>query len=368
MHPPGVANFLTGGTLASPKLCPMGAVRLRHAVQDAEVVLRASGLDRHDRILIGFPFDPWAIGSIFRDAAIAIGASVFPAGLKAADPALGSHIEAFRPTAVCASWRLFTRIAEQRGGMRAVRTVVHAGEPLPDHLDRSAYPGTGITNVYGCAEYDSVGYAPFGSPFGINPRIAVRIDPGIEAEMESRNPDVAARVTQPAEERSRGELLIRWVEPPPGEPAGWHRTGDLAEAVPASSSGSHALGKGPGWNSGTMFRIIGRLDEHLDFADGTTISRACLRDALGVVGPSDGVQIVVRRRDLRDFAHVRIHTDSDRSADAESIRERLLTALPELADVVQSGIAEVGVSVLHGQRMLETPRGKVPFIVRECDA
>lgn len=117
-----------------------------------------------------------------------------------------------------------------------------------------------------------------------------------------------------------------------------------------------------------MFRIIGRLDEHLDFADGTTISRACLRDALGVVGPSDGVQIVVRRRDLRDFAHVRIHTDSDRSADAESIRERLLTALPELADVVQNGIAEVGVSVLHGQRMLETPRGKVPFVVRECDA
>lgn len=50
---PGVANFLTGGTLASPRLCLMGAVRLRHAVQDAELcsaLWPGSARPRPDRV------------------------------------------------------------------------------------------------------------------------------------------------------------------------------------------------------------------------------------------------------------------------------------------------------------------------------
>src|SRR4051812_18362813 len=107
----GTLVYLTGGTTGRPRRVVYDGKRYGESVGVTAEILAAHGVGEDSRVVVCQPFDPWAIGGVFRDAALACGACVLPLGLSASCRSLTDALLEFDANVLCGSASLLLRIA-----------------------------------------------------------------------------------------------------------------------------------------------------------------------------------------------------------------------------------------------------------------
>lgn len=340
---------LTGGTTAAPRQVVYDAAHWARSVKIKTEMLRAHGVGPGSRVAVCHPFDPWSIGAVHRDAALACGATVLPLGLSASTQSMQRQLMDFDPTIVCGTASLLIRWWEEArlAGVEPIgapEIVFHAGEPLRD-ADREACArllGARIVNVYGLAQFDA---------------IACEL-PGCEGLVLA--PDYEYRICRdgcmnlPAA-GVVGELALR-----SRSGGAWHHTGDQVRVTGMVSS--HA----PQWQGSPSIAHLGRLDHVVSLPDGSVLSGAQVLAAEAALADAGVVKLQVqiwrppaRQAEVRIMASVR----DGSSLSPERIRARLLEAACDLADAETHGAVRVVAELAPESRFLRTARGKLPAVI-----
>lgn len=341
----GVAIYLTGGTTAGPRQVQYDRRRWRRSVAIKAEMMRAHGVGPNSRIAVCHPFDPWSIGGIHRDAALACGAHVLPLGLSAGTPAMLSVLAGFGPDFICGTSSLVALWLQDVAMPRGPITLLHAGEPLrPD--DREACErrlGRPIVNIYGLAELDAVGCElESGSGFLLTPDFTYRLidRDGVPVSLD---------------QGASGALQVR-----ESRCADWVSTNDHVVVLGFAPPQSRL------WPGAATVAHVHRLDHAVDLPDGSAISAAQVRAAEGALA-GDGVaalQVQVSRPSGRraEVALVAVRRDGHEPR-AELVRSRMLAVACDLADAEASGAVSIIVRVTDGEKVLRTQRGKFSSVV-----
>ena len=260
---------LTGGTTAAPRMVHYDVQRWRRSVSIKCEIFRAHGVGPGSRVVVCHPSDPWAIGGVHRDAALACGASVLPLGLNAGSSGLQRLLVEFRPTVLCGTASLLSRWKSELDARQLIfplasrRVVFHAGEPLRDEDRRrcaAAWRAT-VVNVYGLAEFDAVASE---TPDGQQLALAPAFDFGIRIGQDVR---VAAL-------GQSGELFVRER----AAAASWVSTRDrvhISGTIPHTSRL---------WPGSLAITLLGRLDGAVPLPDGSVITHEQVESADRMLG------------------------------------------------------------------------------------
>jgi phenylacetate-coenzyme A ligase PaaK-like adenylate-forming protein len=317
--------------------------RYQASVDVTAEVLSAHGVNSESRVWVAHPFDPWAIGPIFRDAALVLGAWVVPTGLVGGEPSVLSLVLQQAPDVVCAPAGLLVRWlrgaklpASVSSGGQGDRIVFHAGEPLLPPVARECaklWKGR-LVNIYGLAEFDTVA-AESNTCDG-----SLRLTPRFDYRLRLANGRAVG--LRPGGE---GTLLIRR-----GRSGTWHDTRDLVR-IACGPSRTSAL-----WPETHSLQLLGRSDLTLKLPDGSSISEEQVLAAAR--GLRQVTQLQVRY--ARDLAAVTVVFESARYTPAlvKTVKSQLLERCVELADSVKHGVVSLKVRrrATVGDR---TSRGKL---------
>jgi phenylacetate-coenzyme A ligase PaaK-like adenylate-forming protein len=228
---------------------------------------------------------------------------------------------------------------QQRGGKIGLdrnAVIFVAGEQLTS-VDRSLCEkvwDARVVDVYGMAEFDMVGFETASQPgeFSLIPEFGYALLP--EQGLPLTSPAIG----------TIGELLIRAESQ-----AAWHRTGDRVVV-----KSDFAVER--------KWRVcfVGRLNESVTLADGTTITSEhvdTLQQSLGF----QFVQVIVERGQVADL--IRIRVPEDQSRPCSEVETAFANANIDLADAVFYGVAKFRVEFIASGSLTRTPRGKVPRIM-----
>lgn len=325
--------------------------RYGESVEVTRQILFAHGVKLGIRVIVCYPFDPWAIGGIFRDSALACGAQVLPLGLNVGEPSLTSTIVGFDPHVICGSASLLVQWHKQLGIDRTLskateRIIFHAGEPV-----RSSVRGecanlwnARIVDIYGMAEFDSIGSeGTFDSGLTLSPHLqyALRVP-------MAEHPEELA-------ENAEGELLIRT-----NGTRNWHRTRDLVRVLNKSSDSDQL------WPGSWRIKHISRTDHSLKLPDGSLISAEQVESAVQDCKGVGYVQLQLIHNSKGRAAELRILVSiSDKSIapTPTELKSLLLSKCLELADAVKYRAVSMKVSFVASSRLVQTRRGKVKMFV-----
>jgi phenylacetate-coenzyme A ligase PaaK-like adenylate-forming protein len=322
------------------------AVRYQQSVKITAEVLLCHGVRPSHRVAICQPFDPWAIGGVFRDAALFCGATVLPIGLNVLSESLWPTFVEHDPTVICGSASVLIRLGKSLSTRTPLpakkRIVFHAGEPLPLSLRQECAQmwRAKVVNVYGNAEFDTLacdGAADTG--LILAPHLAYAL----------RNPD--RKKVLPLVAGQAGELLIR-----PKGVAKWFRTNDNVRVL-RNSARSDGL-----WPGSMMIEHLGRLDSSIQLADGTVIHAKNIH-ALQRSLPLVALQV----QSFRSARHPRLRVLAaplnGTRLRPQIVRRALLQECFELSDSVKHGVVSLSVKLVQLREMDRTERGKVRIFV-----
>ncbi len=311
--------------------------------------LCAHGVCVDSRVLVCHPFDPWAIGSVFRDAALACGAKVLPLGLLAAEASLRSIIEDFRPNTICGSANIVLQWHAEHGLaslFEAQPLYVHAGSPLSSNVQHGIRDigMSRMVNVYGMAEFDTV--AVQGTTVA---------DLILAPQLDFRVADEGGKFFA-LESKLEGELHIREQ----GR-AEWIGTGDRVRVVGQSPSGE------PLWPGNWMIKHLGRVDDVLLLPDGAGLGAEQVRSAIERF--SNIGQWQIRRRRLSgapELLELRCElVGAYIPGLTAAIKKSLLAECLELADSIRHGSVALNVVVSQSPGFESTLRGKLRLFVED---
>ena len=327
--------------------------RYSESVEVTRQILLAHGIRPGMRVIVCYPFDPWAIGGIFRDAALACGTQVLPLGLNVGESSLASMILDFNPQVLCGSAGLLVQWHGQLGISRELsrataRIVFHAGEPIRSSVRETCANlwNARIVNVYGMAEFDSIGSestAESGLTLSPHLKYALRV-PLCEAP-------------QRLVENAEGELLIK------KEGARqWHRTRDIVRVLDKSPK-SDLL-----WPGCWRIRHISRTDDSLKLPDGSLISAEQVVSAVHACSGVEHVQLQLVHDSRGGATELRIMASVSDKAVAPTpaeFKRIVLSKCLELADAVKYRAVVIKVSFVSSSKLVRTRRGKVKMFVEK---
>jgi len=302
-------------------------------------------------LVVCFPFDPWAIGGIFRDAALACGARVLPLGLSAGEPALGPLLVSFDPDVLCGPasllvhWQAKLQKVSLTRQLTHRRLVFHAGEPLRP-LVREACATTWnakVVNVYGMAEFDSVGSeGQRGSGLILSPHLRYALArPG------------KARY-QPLREGAEGELLIRVRNT-----SDWYYTRDLVRVIVRASVDDGL------WPGSWRVEHLSRTDNAMKLPDGSLVSAEQLEAVARELPGIEYIQLQLVQS-ASSSARLRLLATPCQGVlppASVALQEALLSRCLELADAVKHRAVSLEVCLVDTSELERTQRGKVRSFV-----
>ena len=331
----------------TPRVVEYDSTRYTQSVRTTAAVLAAHGVTAKSRVWVAHPFDPWAIGPVFRDAALCLGAWVLPTGLVGGDPSVLEVVLRMRPTVVCAPGGVLVKWLSRRQwphhGRSTQRAVFHAGEAIPSataHRCEQLWNGR-FVNVYGLAEFDTVA-----AQGGTDPSV-LTLSPTFEYRLriaESHQVHLAAGL--------EGALQIR-----PRRHGRWFDTRDLVRVVGRSRDSDRL------WPRSWTVSHLGRSDARLTLPDGSSITEPQILAAERDLPVAARLQV----RFSRARATVLVSVDSDGSPlSLRLVRSVLLARCMELADSVRNGVVSLRVRSV-GASISKTPRGKTRTLLEVGD-
>ncbi len=272
-------------------------------------------------------------------------------GLDAGDEALWPLVQELDPDVICGSASLLARWAAagriRSRATRSERLIFHAGEPLlPDVRKACAVSwGARIVDVYGMAEFDTVGSE------GVRKQDGLILCP--EFGYAICNP--AGDLVVPSK-GVQGELMIRR----PSEPE-WYASCDRVEVLGRSAKSEEL------WPGSWRIRHLGRADSSLQLPDGSLLYGATVQWVARETPGIEHVQVTLLRRTAK-IALVRVlastvSTSPGRASAAREVRRALLRRSAELADAVRHNAVRLQVSIVDSSKLARTRRGKVKPLV-----
>jgi phenylacetate-coenzyme A ligase PaaK-like adenylate-forming protein len=339
---------VTGGTTGTPRQVCYTRERYAESVRVSREILRGHGVGRRSAVLVCFPSDPWAIGGVFRDAALACGARVLSLGLSAGDGGFAELVADFRPTVLCGSADLLaywgeTVLAAALPPRERPAVVFHAGEPLraTARARCAAAWRARVIDVYGMAEFDSVASeGPLGAGLVLSPHLYYALS--------------VARDIAPLDAGLEGELLIRRSDMEP-----WHPTRDVVRVLGRNGPGERL------WPGSWIIEHRHRADAALKLPDGSTVSTGPIR-ALALRFPEiEQWQLQVRRAPAGPAALrlLAVPTAGVAAPDREELAASFLTLCAEVADAVKHRAVTFEATLVEGAALARTTRGKVKHLV-----
>ena len=347
----GRIEYLTGGTTSTPRRISYDWARWNRSVHVKSRLFREYGLDAGARIAVCHPFAPWAMGSVFAEGALSVGATVLPLGLEVHKEAFYKVLLGFEPTHLCGAPRSLMRLAqglsksqEARAALAKVEIAFVAGEKLTGYRRTSLGKvlECSIVDVYGMAEFDMVAaQLPGSANLCLVPdfEFAIRLFP-----------DGGLR---PLECGLTGELAVSHSNDGP-----WHQTSDKVEVINRVQGWT---GQRPTWE----IRFIERLDGSATFACGAMIASAQVSSVIASLPELEFMQVLV----THDFDgdEVEILCVSKAGADSrlpERAMQELLRVALDMSDSHSHGlIRNIRSRIATDGELFTTPRGKTPYIV-----
>lgn len=342
----GALWMLTGGTTKLPRAVVYSAANYKRSVAATALFLRHHGVGGNAAVVVAFPSDPWAIGGIFRDASLQLGARVLPIGCQVVSPALNAVLVAFGATHVAGPVGVLCRAdaaaAAVRGASHQSLTILHAGEPLRSkERERCAELWRAeVFNVYGTAEFDSVACE-------LRSRDGLALLPHLEYRIQEPSTSRHAKLRDGIE----GCLVIRGLRSDE-----WLSTGDrvrVHRAVPGSVP----------WPVPWRIEVLGRTDYNLKLPAGATVLAAHIDEVatqLGGIGVQ--LQYVNEQADARPQVRLVLVSEGNGDEIASRARVSLLSTCLELSDEVAGGSVDLHVVCGTADSVFRTARGKVPPI------
>jgi phenylacetate-coenzyme A ligase PaaK-like adenylate-forming protein len=328
--------YVSGASTGPPKEIVYSFGKYVESVETTAMVLSAHGVAGNERVAILQPFDPWAIGPIFRDAALLCGATVLPLGLNGYKEAFLDVLRSFKPSFLCGSASLISSLNFFCNKDNSLLGIFHAGEPLRESgYRRMLQMSRRVVDIYGMAEFDTI------AATGVTNNSLI-LSPNFDYMLLTH----AGEQLQIAEGLT-GELLIRRPED-----FGWCETGDQVR-IESKSDATEAL-----WPLQWTIRHLGRNDARIKLPDGSNISSGQLQMLSQRVPAIETLQLQIsslNRTQLRLLV-------SFRSGDANgffSIRKEFLNICCELADAIAHGVISLHIVEVSQLDFFRSERGKV---------
>lgn len=342
--------YFSGGSSGSYKTIFYTKERWLKSVNVTAEVLSAYGVDKNSKVVIMQPFSPWAIGSVFADAALSCGAEVYPIGLYAGDSVFQSFIRSVNPTHLCGSirnlikWKKAIDISAKWSVEHKIVSFV-AGENFSDN-DRMLCEhlwNCSVVNIYGMSEFDTVAaQCKINNDLVLNPYLqyALLVDREIVGLKKNRI----------------GELLIKEnVED------SWYSTGDYVNVTDENTTHLSL------WQGSKKICFISRLNESATLSDGTEISSVII-DYLRERFPNVSFfQCVIS--DKLEGHCIEIRFLEYLEFEGQVSGEDILTVFTENIDILDAIKHEIiielrSVKIGSMDGFITTDRGKTPLIIK----
>jgi phenylacetate-CoA ligase len=272
--------------------------------------LRAAGFGRHDRVLNCFNYHLSPAGAMFEEGALALGATVIPAGVGNQELQIQTAVRvgASAYTGLPSYLKALLERAAALGEPLMIRRALVTAEPLPDSLRDwlTAYVDT-VHQAYGTAETGLLGYetAP-NSGLALPNGVLVQIcDPATGA---------------PVDDDSIGQVVVTLLRPE--QPLVRFGTGDLSAWRLGADSSLRLAG------------VVGRIGEAVKVR-GMFLHPRQAAQALATEPGIAAYRFVIDRIEHRDTLRCELVPAPDADADlADRIREKIRSQLRLAADVV----------------------------------
>jgi phenylacetate-coenzyme A ligase PaaK-like adenylate-forming protein len=339
-------NYISGGTTGTPKIISYSEERYLQSISVKSKILAKCGIGEASRVIVMHPMAPWAIGEVFTDGALSIGASVLPVGINLQTETLSQLLVLFKPTVICAAGRNLLRVlgalpAEVMVELQqAVSLVLTAGERLEEIVAQEISNKLSCTvrDIYGCAELDALGVAPAsGDGLTLVPDYKYKIR--IDGEVREPRPGL------------RGVLVVQH----PTKVGVWHSTEDVVEVLTPDRESDE-------WDA-PRIRILERADIRIKFLDGCAIGGAQLSAAQRSLG-LQAVQLVVDRSGSSDRVTLLYLVPTNTAISPAQVQHALLSVCTDFSDALTAGCIEhfAAVPIYKSEDFYETDRGKIPLI------
>jgi phenylacetate-coenzyme A ligase PaaK-like adenylate-forming protein len=340
----GNIHYFSGGTTGIPKIISYDQQRWECSVQVTSDVLAYHGVKKGSKIAILAPFAPWAIGGVFAEAALQLGAEVYPLGLYGEKEVFSFIFEKVSFSHFVGTAKgimaLHQRIKAKGGSfVREAKTAFVAGEKL--HLEYKTHCereyNTRLVDIYGLAQFDTVA-AQFAEE-------AFALSPTFEYELREK---MLFRL--PWKEGNKGELFIREK----GK-EDWLGTGDMV---------SVAANQNSPWGVCKSILMLGRIDECISLKDGTNIGAPAVYALRKQFPEITQLQIQVAFEGTQHKISLCYTTQKGQCLEAEELIEAFKNSTIDIYDSCMHGIvATISAKHYSPQDFLKTPRGKSPSII-----
>jgi len=268
---------------------------------------KMAGIGPKDRVQIAVGYGLWTAGAGFQAGCERVGAMAIPVGPGNLELQCQFLVD-LKPTCICCTSSMALLLGEEikRRGLKdkiSIRTIIQGSERCSDSMRRAILDHLGAEHLY-----DITGLTEL---YGPGPGIDCHLHQGIHywADyyiLEILDPDTL----QPVEEGQIGEMVVTTLRKE-ASPLIRYRTRDLTRKI-----------SGP-CPCGSIFprhdRILGRSDDMI-ILRGVNIYPGQIDEILSdVEGISSEYNIILERRDARDFMTIKVERDSagDPSYDEE---------------------------------------------------
>ncbi|MCM3550034.1 AMP-binding protein [Alkalihalobacillus clausii] len=340
----GKINYFTGGTTGKPKAISYNASRWKRSVSNTLSILNIHGINSYSKVIVGFPFSPWAIGNVFTEALLRCGAEVFPLGLSIKQEGFFESILNESITHICAPPRTLISIQRKIQGYNKkieLQKVFVAGEELTEKQRRNLkdfWKGE-VVNIYGKAELDTIGFERNGNSFFT---LLDKFNYKLRTS-HNFNIDLATGLS--------GELLIQ----EPGKPY-WIRTGDVIEVVT-----QERLFNNDTWG----VKIKHRIDDTITLSCGANVSSYQVYKLKKKFYFIEHVQIIFHDIKGDDYIDINLVIDGEKEIDKKEICNCFINSSVDIYDSFSQGmIHKINVNVIEEEDLIRTKRDKIKNLIK----
>lgn len=304
----------------------------QRSLYDTAEVLRAFGLTRHERVIIGLPGYPWDIGEVFAFAAESCGAEVWCLG-SAFDHSqvqdlwlpLRPHFLILPPSKL----QVFDRTDFLSGAC-----LLAVGEPVSSELEQTLIERHGLARVrriYGHSELGTLAYQH------IDKSHTMRTNPRFAFHLSESGSLIVCR-------NGQSELVD---------------TGDIGRLL-APNTDANGL-----WSKTPLLDITSRNAFH-EFIGGIKLSETCIESFRSSIG-AEFVQVEIGES-CADAPKLLIRVVGIHLPSTQEMYRALYRQLFELYDETSMLKSEEAISIHFQpcklQELKSTPRGKTPVMIR----
>ncbi len=341
--------FVTGGTTGQPKLVHRSEHQWQMAIAAKSEMFSDYGVGTNDKVAVFHPGPPWAIGQVFFEGALRVGATSMLLGLPGMRQEMRGLIEEFDPTVVCCTARVALRLSIEFESVQKSyqpRLVFAGGETLSKgtaHTLKQRF-GADVVDVYGMAEFEMVGYQPVGlaGVFKLVRGLEYRVLNSVTGKTESLAPG------------KKGELALRR-----DNEECWHKTGDLIQVIEHSSSGNE---------ENQFVSMIGRKSEVGSLCEGSQISAVQLKAVAEACKVSFVQAAIAHGADGDRVKLLVLCDDQGPKVEPQAVVEKLLSVNVDLADAYRDGaVRAVTAELVDESKLVRTLRGKLRHVVETED-